>query len=299
MTFEQLRIFVAVAERQHVTRAAATLHLTQAAVSASIAGLEAQYGVKLFDRVGRGISLTAAGRTFLEEARAVLARAAAAEAALRDQAGLKQGRLSVHASQTIASYYLPRLIVEFRRRYPGLAVDLAIGNTAQVAGAVGSGAAELGFVEGPLDAPAFASEEVEGERMLVVVAPSHPWARGGALTNADLRQADWVFREPGSGTREAFLAALAARGLDVAALKVALTLPSNEAVREAVAEGAGAGCLSPLVCVRALAAGALKRANILLPPRPFQAVWHKERYMPQAAAAFLELARTAPRVIPS
>jgi DNA-binding transcriptional LysR family regulator len=125
------------------------------------------------------------------------------------------------------------------------------------------------------------------------------WARGGALTNADLRQADWVFREPGSGTREAFLAALAARGLDVAALKVALTLPSNEAVREAVAEGAGAGCLSPLVCVRALAAGALKRANILLPPRPFQAVWHKERYMPQAAAAFLELARTAPRVIPS
>ncbi|HTQ72288.1 MAG TPA: LysR family transcriptional regulator [Acidocella sp.] len=298
MTLEQLRIFAAVAARQHITRAAAALNLTQAAVSASIAALEAQHDVKLFDRVGRNIALTETGRLFLEEARAVLARAAAAQAALRDYAGLKHGRLAVHASQTIASYYLPRLIVEFRRLHPGFSIDLAIGNTGQVAAAIQAGAAELGFVEGPLAAPALHVEPVAAERMAVVVAPGHPWAGGAALTDGDLRRADWVFREEGSGTRDAFLSALAGRGVTAQELRIALILPSNEAVREAVAQGAGAACLSPLVCARALSAGALKRANILLPPRPFQAVRHKERYMPKAAAAFLELARAMPPFIP-
>ena len=297
MTLEQLRIFAAVAERQHVTRAAAALNLTQAAVSASIAALENQHEVKLFDRVGRNIALTETGRLFLQEARAVLARAGAAETALRDYAGLKHGRLAVYASQTIASYYLPRLIVEFHRQHPGFTIDLAIGNTAKVAKAVAEGAAELGFVEGSLDAPSLLVEPVTGERMAVVVAPGHPWAKGVELTNADLRRQEWVFREEGSGTREAFLAALAQRGLREEALNIVLTLPSNEAVREAVAGGAGAACLSPLVCLHAFSAGALKRANLLLPPRPFQAVRHKERYVPKAAAAFLNLARATPPLV--
>lgn len=298
MTLEQLRIFAAVAERQHVTRAAAALNLTQAAVSASIAALESQHGIKLFDRVGRNIALTETGRLFLEEARAVLARAVAAETALRDYAGLKRGRLRVHASQTIASYYLPRLVVEFRRRHPGFIIELAIGNTAQVAQAVMAGTAELGFVEGPLTAPDLLVEPVAEERMAVVVAPGHGWAKGRALTNTHLRQAEWVFREEGSGTREAFLGALAARGMEAKDLNITLTLPSNEAVREAVTEGAGAACLSTLVCARALKAGALKRANISLSPRPFQAVRHKERYEPKAATSLLELARTMPPFIP-
>jgi DNA-binding transcriptional LysR family regulator len=91
VTLEQLRIFVAVAEREHVTRAAAALNLTQSATSAAIQALERRYGARLFDRVGRGISLTETGRVFLEEARAVLARAAAAERALADLGDLRRG----------------------------------------------------------------------------------------------------------------------------------------------------------------------------------------------------------------
>jgi DNA-binding transcriptional LysR family regulator len=75
MTLEQLRIFIAVAEQQHVTRAAGELNLTQSATSSAIAALEGRYGIKLFDRVGRGIVLTQTGRDFLGEARAVVARA--------------------------------------------------------------------------------------------------------------------------------------------------------------------------------------------------------------------------------
>src|ERR1700676_3017483 len=139
MTLEQLRVFVAVAERQHVTRAAEALNLAQSAVSSAIAGLEARHEVKLFNRVGRGIELTEAGTLFLTEARAVLARAEAAELVLSELGGLKRGTLAVQASQTIASYWLPRHLVAFRRAYPGIDIRLGVGNTAQVAAAVHEG----------------------------------------------------------------------------------------------------------------------------------------------------------------
>ncbi len=100
MTLEQLRIFIAVAEKQHVTQAASQLNLTQSATSAAIAALEARYGIKLFDRIGRGIVLTQTGRDFLNEAREVVARAKAAGQVLDDLAGLKRGSLTLAASQT-------------------------------------------------------------------------------------------------------------------------------------------------------------------------------------------------------
>ena len=88
MTFEQLSIFIAVAERQHLTRAAASLGLTPSAVSASIKALESFYNVRLFDRVGRGIELSRDGQFFLKEARETLARVEAAETVLSELGGL-------------------------------------------------------------------------------------------------------------------------------------------------------------------------------------------------------------------
>src|SRR6201993_4618629 len=121
MTLEQLRIFVAVAEQQHVTRAARALNLAQSAASHTIAALEARHETKLFNRVGRRIELTEAGRMFLAEARAVLARAEAAELALSEFGSLKRGTLAIQASQTIAGYWLPRHLVSFRRGFSPIA----------------------------------------------------------------------------------------------------------------------------------------------------------------------------------
>ena len=118
MTLEQLRIFVGVAEREHMTRAAEALNVTQSAASAAIAALEARHGVPLFHRVGRGIELSEAGRMFLIDARAVLGRAASAELALAEYAGLERGTLRLVASQTIAGYWLPRQLAAFMRATP-------------------------------------------------------------------------------------------------------------------------------------------------------------------------------------
>jgi len=289
MTLEQLRTFVAVAERQHVTQAARALNLAQSAVSHAITALEARHDTKLFDRVGRGIELTEAGRIFLAEARAVLARAEAAELALSELGSLKRGTLSVQASQTIASYWLPRHLVAFRRTYPQIQIRLAIGNTAQVVAAVASGAVELGFVEGAVENEHFASTAVARDQLIVVVGPEHPWVSHARLAPGDLTESDWVLREPGSGTRSAFEDALARLGIEPGALRIQLELPSNEAVRAAVEAGLGATAISASVAAPSIEAGLLHQAAFQLPEREFHVLRHRERYRSRAADALLAL----------
>src|SRR3954462_13751792 len=145
MTLEQIRIFVAVATREHVTQAARELNLTQSATSAAVAALEARYQTKLFDRVGRRIVLTAAGKAFLVEARSILVRVASAETVLDDLAGLQRGQLALAASQTIPGYWLPATIHRFNAAHPAIRLSLSIGNTEQVAARVREGTADLGF----------------------------------------------------------------------------------------------------------------------------------------------------------
>ena len=289
MTLEQLRIFVAVAIREHVTQAARDLNLTQSATSAAVAALEARYQTKLFDRVGRRIVLTAAGRAFLVEAKAVLARAAAAETVLNDLAGLKRGQLALAASQTIAGYWLPAIIHRFNAAHPAITLQLSIGNTEQVAARVREGSADLGFVEGEVDDAVLAAQPVAEDEMVLVGPIGHPLCRGPHVTAADLGSARWVLREQGSGTRAVLEAALAQLGVDPEQLDVAFDLPSNEAVRGAVEAGAGVTVLSRLVVMRAVKAGLLAIADLELPRRHFYSLRHREHHQTQAAREFLRM----------
>jgi DNA-binding transcriptional LysR family regulator len=289
MTLEQLRIFVAVATREHVTQAARDLNLTQSATSAAVAALEARYQTKLFDRVGRRIVLTAAGKAFLVEARSILARVASAETVLNDLAGLKRGQLALAASQTIAGYWLPAFIHRFNAAHPAITLQLSIGNTEQVATLVREGGADLGFVEGCVDDPMLAATAVADDELVLVGSPGHPLCDGTPVTAGDLRSARWVLREAGSGTRAVFEAALEQLGIDPAELDVAFDLPSNEVVRGAVEAGAGVTVVSRLVAIRAVKAGLLAVANVTLPKRHFFSLRHKEHHQTQAAREFLRM----------
>ncbi|MHB0952195.1 MAG: LysR family transcriptional regulator [Allorhizobium sp.] len=300
MTFEQLSIFVAVAEREHLTRGAEALGLTPSAVSSAIRNLEAFYRVALFNRVGRRIELTVEGRTFLDEARATLARVRAAEQMLAEMGGLSRGTLSVHASQTIASYWLPPVLMAFHAEYPGIELDLTISNTRSVANAVREGLADIGFVEGVVDEPALSFSRLTDDAILIVTGPGHPWADGHPLSAEDLVSGTtWVMRERGSGTRGAFEAALAAHGLDSAALRIVLEFPSNEAVLSAVRSGPCAAVVSGIAAGSPLHEGLLKKAGFDLPARQFYVLRHKERPLSKAAAMLESLARKAVVAQPS
>lgn len=295
MTLEQLRIFVAVAERQHMTAAAAALGLTQSAASAAIAALESQYDLKLFDRIGRGIVLTEEGRVFLKEAKGVLQRATAADDVLHDLGKLTRGVLRVWASQTVGTYWLPSRLVEFRKAYPGVALDCTIGNTEEVAEAVREGVAQIGFIEGEICDPHLATQIVARDKLLLVVGANHPWAnRKTPVRSDEFSTTAWVLREKGSGTRAIFDAVVAHDEIDPESLNIILELPSNEAVATAAGSNAAASILSTSVVLAGLEAGLLFAVPFELPERCFYLLTHNSRHLSRSTEAFLACAKLVP-----
>ena len=115
----------------------------------------------------------------------------------------QRGTLHVHASQTIASYWLPRHLVTYRARYPLIEVQMAIGNTSDVVRALHDGAAELGFIEGTTEDPAIVTHQVARDQLVLVVSADHPWVDRTDITAADFPNSAGVIREVGSGTRAA------------------------------------------------------------------------------------------------
>lgn len=287
MTLEQLRIFVCVAERLNMTRAAEALHITQSGVSASIGALESAYGTALFDRVGRRIELSVAGQAFLIEAEKVLGQVRTAQRTLLDLSNLRRGAVAICASQTIGNYWLPQMIAKFRDSFPHLTVELHISNTAGVGRMVLEGAAEIGFVEGVHIDPALTGHDIDGDQMCVYVPPGHPWTRVTPSIDA-LARGGWVLREQGSGTRSEFVRALQAMGVDTRQLDVRMELPTNEAVRSAVLAGVGPGVLSDLVVRDGESTGSLVRVPLDLPRRAFRMLRHSERKLSRAAEMFLK-----------
>ena len=290
MTLEQLRIFIAVAEREHLTQAALSLHLTPSAVSSAIRTLEERYSVALFHRTGRRIELTETGRAFLAEAKATVARARETELFLAEVGDLRRGSLTLAASQTIASYWLPPVVMRLHQRYPGVDLRVSAANTELVAAAVIDGAAEIGLVEGAVDSPLLAQRVIARDRLVVVALPEHPLAQRRGVERDDLLAARWVLREAGSGTRSVLTSALDAKPGQLA---VELTLPSNEAVRAAVQAGPFLGALSELIVQADIDAGRLVKLDFTLPERQFLMLRHRERHRSKASLAFEDMA-TAP-----
>ncbi|MGA1804957.1 LysR substrate-binding domain-containing protein [Rhizobium sp. HT1-10] len=159
-------------------------------------------------------------------------------------------------------------------------------STEAVADAVEAGRVELGVVEGAVDRPALSSRTIATDEMIIVVSPTHPWVGRRNLGKADFVEAEWVLREPGSGTRLAFEAMIAKERLKLWTLNVAIVLPGNEAVLGAVEAGMGATLTSRSAAQTQLASGLLVEASYPPLPRPFLLLRHKERYRSKAANAF-------------
>ncbi len=272
-----LSLLLAVAETGSFGRAAAQCGITQPAVSLRLRALERQFGLVLLERSTVGSSLTPAGRTVVDWARPLLDSAdgfARSVAALAEQ---HHDRLKVAASLTIADHLFPHWLAGFHAALPDLAVSLQVVNSDHVADLVRSGDAALGYVEGSRLPPGLRTRVVGGDELVVVTAPDHRWARRrGPITPTELAATPLVLRESGSGTREAFEAALAAHGL--APLR-GVELGSTTAIKAAVAAGEAPTVLSRLAVDSEITAGRLvvvATASLDL-RRRFRAVWRSGR----------------------
>lgn len=294
MTLDQLRVFIEVAERGHMTRAAKALGMSQSAASTAISTLEARYQVQLFDRVGRGVQLTDAGQIFLREAHAVSDRASTARSVLQDLAGFPTGPVAIAASQTIATYWLPRRLASFHAANPQVRLNVVIGNTHEVERAVVEGEANVGLVEGPTQHPSLIREQIDRDYLVLVAASDQLPLPVDATGRLDLRAITWVIREAGSGTRRGLEDLAIREGLSLDDLNIFLVLPSNEAVRGAIEAGAGATIISRHVVDSAIAAGRLTEIPIELPQREYALVRHRDRHETLAQRALVaHLAVTA------
>lgn len=290
LTLRQLQAFVAVARAGSTMAAAEEISLSQSAVSASLNELEGLLGGKLFNRVGRRLVLNEHGRSMLPQARVLLDTARAIESQFGSAGRTSAPRLRIAASTTIGNWLLPRVIAAYRRKEVAARFAIEIGNTWQVARAVANFEADLGFVEGPIKEPQVKVVPWMTDELVIACAPTHPLAkRRGArrrVTIAELGEATWLLREPGSGTREVVERALQPHLSQVSS---EIELGSTEAILQAAAEGLGLACLS-LCTVGDMMK--LKRLTVLATALPvlrrtFHLVHHERRYMSPTLERFI------------
>lgn len=265
-----MELLLAVARLGSLGAAARALGITQPAASSRIRSMERQLGVALVDRSPRGSRLTDAGALVTDWARRIVEAAEAFDAgaqALRDR---RDSRLRVAASMTIAEYLLPGWLLALRSERPDTAVSLLAGNSAAVAERLLTGEADLGFVEGLTVPTGLDSAVIGHDRLIVVTAPAHPWARRRRpLPAAELAATPLILRERGSGTRQVLDVALG--GL----ARPLIELSSTTAVKASAVSGAGPAVLSELAVREEL----VQRRLVAIPvdgaslARDLRAVW--------------------------
>jgi DNA-binding transcriptional LysR family regulator len=284
-------VFLAIAETGSLGRAARELGLTQQAVSRRLASMEAQVGVTLAVRTTRGSELTPAGRIVAEWAAHLLEVASEIDAGLGSLRKEGREKIRVVASQTIAEQVMPRWLLSLHTatRHGGTVpqVMLTATNSDNAIASVRDGAADLGFVENPGPPKGLGSCVVGHDELVIVVPPSHKWARRSrAVTARELAEAPLVTREPHSGIRDSLTVALReVLGDDMQQAPPVLELASAGAMRAAVLARAGPAAMSRLAVADDLAVGRLCAISIpeLDLRRQFRAIWVGGRTPPAGA----------------
>ncbi|GGY48810.1 LysR family transcriptional regulator [Streptomyces omiyaensis] len=289
-----LELLLAVARHGSLGAAAREVGITQPAASSRIRSMERQLGVALVDRSPRGSRLTDAGALVTDWARRIVESAEAFDAGVQALRGRRDSRLRVVASMTIAEYLLPGWLIALRAERPDTAVSLQAGNSAVVAERLLAGEADLGFVEGLAVPDGLDGTVVAHDRLAVVTAPSHPWARRRApIDPAELAATPLVLREHGSGTRQVLDAALAGHG---GLARPLLELASTTAVKAAAVSGAGPAVLSELAIAEELSSRRLVAVPVAGArlSRDLRAVWPTGHRPTGPARDLLSLTRARP-----
>ncbi|GAB3195874.1 LysR family transcriptional regulator [Nocardioides hungaricus] len=291
LDIETLRLLVAVGERGSLSAAAADCGISQPAASARVKEFEARWRLGVVRRSSRGSQLTTDGEAVVSWARAVLHGADTMRAALTALTEERRGGLAVAASLTVAEQVLPRWLGELHERRPEVRPVLQVVNSETVAAAVRAGVADLGFIESTELPLGLARRTVGRDRLVVVAAPSHRWARRRTpVTREELRREKWVLRERGSGTRGTFEGALQAEP------RIALEGGSTTSLVGAAVAGVGPAVLSALSVRAEVETGRLRIVPTELDLlRPLTAVWRSDERINDAAADLLLIAVEASR----
>ncbi|HUY73570.1 MAG TPA: LysR substrate-binding domain-containing protein [Candidatus Dormibacteraeota bacterium] len=290
-TLEQLRSFVAVSEHEHISNAAASLFLTQAAVTQQVHHLERALGLQLLEHYGRRIRLTGAGRELAVACRAVLRAVEVLEDTSESMKNLQAGSLHLGASPTCASYYLPDRLAEFSRLHPGIKLDVSVEPTSEINRHVVAGTIDCGLIEGEPD-PELLSCVLAEDELILVARRDHPLSALAAVTPAQLADHRYLRRGP-TWSAEHRVREMLGEAYDRAEI---LNLGHPEYVRAAAIAGLGFAAMPRLAVEGDIASGVLKALPTPSIVRSISAIRRKAKGGPVQEAFWDYMTSRAPGV---
>lgn len=257
-TLRQLDTFLEVARQLSISRAAQALHVSQPAVSMQLRQLEDIVGMPLYEQIGRKIQLTDAGQEVQHYAMAAIGQLKQLEDAMAARRGIRKGRVEL-AMVSTAKYFVPMLLVIFRKKFPDIEVTLQIHNRENIMQLLMRNEVDLvimGRAPDTIDCVAYAFAT---NPLGVICAPAHPFSRRRNAPLSILNDQEFVVRESGSGTRHAMERLFAEQGIHP---RVVMEMPSNETIKQAVMAGMGMSFLSLRTIRQELGSGHLALVDI-------------------------------------
>jgi len=285
MNLNLLRAFIAVVEAKGFSRAAEMLNISQPAASKAVRELESQLDTVLLERQGRSFQLSEPGRLLYDYGRSIFALEREADEVVQSFRTLDRGRLTIGASTTIATYWLPPFLARFHDRYPGIDLCVVSANTRQIADQLLDCEIDVALVEGPVTDERFDTRVWREDEMIVVVPREQSWSAERVIDADVLADQLWIVREQGSGSREATDEVLRRLGITP---PQTIEVGSNEAIVQTVAAGVGLGLVPHICALDQLALGRVQRILPAKAPirRQLYRVRLPQRPVSQAALAF-------------
>lgn len=293
MADRRLQVFHTVAKQLSFTKAGEVLFMTQPAVTFQIKQLEEQFDTRLFDRGHGRLSLTPAGEMVFAYAEKILNLSAEMEVRLGEMTGEVCGPLLVGASMTIAEFLLPRILGEFKSRYPGVQPRLVVANSETIEKRIAEHALDIGFIESQSHDANLQTEVCCEDELVVVCNPRFPLARLKEVSPERLLDHPYVSRESGSGTREFTDAYLREHGSGIEQLNTVMELGSPVALNAVVETGLGYTIAS-----RASVASSQRLGELVAIPlkprymRTLSMVYSKDKFRSKLVTTFVEFAST-------
>lgn len=285
-TLRQLEVFLATAHHRNITKAANSLAMSQSAASGALKDLETQFDIQLFDRIGKRLQANELGTRVRAKAEALLELANSLEQELAQHSNI--GRLKIGATLTIGNYLCVDLINQYLAQSPEAEVKLDVANTHDIAEEILNYDIDLGLVEGEIQHRELDIYPWRQDRLICFCHPDHPLAKKNIVEDKDLLNAEWILREPGSGTRQTFDRAM--HGI-IHELKIKLELQHTEAIKRAVESNLGIACLSEIALESAFQRGDLVPLSVKTRDfsRSFYFVIHKKKYRSAGVLKWMEI----------
>lgn len=297
ISLRQLRVFEAVARLLSYTRAAEELHLSQPAVSMQVHQLEDAVGLPLFERLGRAIVLTEAGREIYQYSLGINRALQEMEEVTEALKGVNRGRLHVAVASTV-NYFAPRLLAAFHHRYPGITPRLDVTNRESLVRLLDANSIDIALMGVPPQDVDVEAEVFMHNPLVVIAPPDHPLKGQLGIPLSQLTGETFVMREAGSGTRQSMERFFREAGLTI---RHGMQMTRNEAVKQAVRSGLGLSVVSLHTIELELETRRLVTLDVQGFPleRKWYLVYRRGKRLSPAAAAFRDFVlHEGPKIAP-